>query len=114
MRLRLSSLRQQGKQDLLPAESHADEPALSGLRESLGRVRDVEHGKALVASPLQNVYAGDFYAPQDNGRQETEAFKDIKYEEDKDLGISYSRWAPAFYQRLGTARLSISLIQMEK
>lgn len=28
-----------------------------------------------------------------------EAFKDIKYEEDKDLGISYSRWAPAFYQK---------------
>lgn len=53
----------------------------------------------MVASPLQNVYAGDFYAPQDNGRQETEAFKDIKYEEDKDLGISYSRWAPAFYQK---------------
>ena len=55
--------------------------------------------KRWFASPQQNVYAGDFYAPQDNGRQETEAFKDIKYEEDKDLGISYSRWAPAFYQK---------------
>ena len=49
--------------------------------------------KRWMASPLQNVYAGDIYAPN-NGKQETEAFKDINYTTD-----SYSRWAPAFYQK---------------
>lgn len=48
--------------------------------------------KRWMASPLQNVYAGDIYAPN-NGKQETEAFKDINYTD------SYSRWTPAFYQK---------------
>ncbi|WP_455624209.1 T9SS type A sorting domain-containing protein [Parabacteroides sp.] len=56
-------------------------------------------GKRWMASPLQNVYAGDFYAPKGNGRQETPAFTDITYEENKDADIYYSRWAPAFYQK---------------
>lgn len=51
--------------------------------------------KRWFASPLQNVYAGDFYAPKDNGRQETEAFKDINY----NAANTNSRWAPAFYQK---------------
>lgn len=49
--------------------------------------------KRWMASPLQDVYAGDIYAPK-NGKQETEAFKDINYTTD-----SYNRWAPAFYQK---------------
>lgn len=49
--------------------------------------------KRWMASPLQDVYAGDIYAPK-NGKEDTEAFKDINYTTD-----SYSRWAPAFYQK---------------
>lgn len=52
--------------------------------------------KRWFASPLQDVYAGDFYAPKTNGRQETEAFKDIKYNATNGTN---SRWAPAFYQK---------------
>ena len=51
------------------------------------------NAKRWMASPLQDVYAGDIYAPN-NGKQETEAFKDINYTTD-----SYSRWTPAFYQK---------------
>lgn len=47
-----------------------------------------------LASPLQNVFAGDFYAPSDNGRQETEYFQDIEFST-----TSYNRFAPAIYQR---------------
>ena len=54
-----------------------------------------------MSAPLQNVYAGDMYAPSSNGRQETEVFnKDITYngvnEDGDDLN---SRWKPAFYQK---------------
>lgn len=54
-----------------------------------------------MSAPLQNVYAGDMYAPSSNGRQETEVFnKDITYngvnEDGDDLN---SRWSPAFYQK---------------
>ena len=58
--------------------------------------------KRWMASPLQNVYAGDIYAPTGDtykGRQETPAFTPIRYEENKETGVSYSRWAPAFYQK---------------
>lgn len=51
------------------------------------------NAKRWMASPLQDVYAGDIYAPN-NGKQETEAFEDINYTTD-----SYSRWTPAFYQK---------------
>lgn len=51
--------------------------------------------KRWFASPLQDVYAGDFYAPTTTGRQETEAFTEIKY----DANNTNSRWAPAFYQK---------------
>lgn len=49
--------------------------------------------KRWMASPLQNVYAGDIYAPKANGKQDTKAFENINYTTD------YSRWAPAFYQK---------------
>ena len=49
--------------------------------------------KRWMASPLQDVYAGDIYAPK-NGKQDTEAFKEIEYTTD-----FHSRWTPAFYQK---------------
>lgn len=51
----------------------------------------------LLTSPLKNVYSGDMYVPKSNGRQETEAFKDIKF----DGGASgiYSRVGYPIYQR---------------
>lgn len=52
------------------------------------------NAKRWMASPLQDVYAGDIYAPKANGKEDTEAFKDINYTTD-----SYSRWTPAFYQK---------------
>ena len=33
----------------------------------------------ILSSPLKATYAGDFYAPKSNGRQETEAFKPISF-----------------------------------
>ncbi|UVR01871.1 hypothetical protein NXU98_06780 [Parabacteroides distasonis] len=52
------------------------------------------NAKRWMASPLQDVYAGDIYAPKADGKEDTEAFKDINYTTD-----SYSRWTPAFYQK---------------
>lgn len=51
----------------------------------------------LLTSPLKNVYSGDMYVPKSNGRQETEAFIDIKF----DGGASgiYSRVGYPIYQR---------------
>ncbi|WP_075555632.1 hypothetical protein [Parabacteroides timonensis] len=53
------------------------------------------NGKRWFASPLRDVYAGDFYAPKTTGRQETAAFTGITY----DAQNTNSRWAPAFYQK---------------
>lgn len=47
-----------------------------------------------VSTPLQGVVAGDWYAPTATGRQETEYFKDIKFNT-----TDYSRLNPAVYQR---------------
>lgn len=47
-----------------------------------------------VSTPLQGVVAGDWYAPTATGRQETEYFKDIKFNDN-----DYSRLNPAVYQR---------------
>ena len=47
-----------------------------------------------LASPLQEVYAGDFYLPSESGRQETELFNDIEFDTDKN-----NRFKPAVYQR---------------
>lgn len=47
-----------------------------------------------VSTPLQGVVAGDWYAPTATGRQETEYFKDITFNDD-----DYNRLNPAIYQR---------------
>lgn len=47
-----------------------------------------------MASPLQYIYAGDMYVPASNGRQETPAFTDIKF----DTNV-YSRSKYPVYQR---------------
>lgn len=47
-----------------------------------------------VSTPLQDVVAGDWYAPTATGRQETEYFKDITFNT-----TDYSRLNPAVYQR---------------
>ncbi len=51
----------------------------------------------MLTSPLKEVYAGDMYVPAGagatQGRQETEAFRDIRF------GIGYSRTAYPLYQR---------------
>lgn len=52
-----------------------------------------------MSSPLKSVYAGNMYAPSSNGRQETEAFKDITYSGKNENGTTNSRWNPAFYQK---------------
>lgn len=46
-----------------------------------------------VSTPLQDVYAGDWYTQQTSGRQTTEYFKPIKF------GDGYDRLNPAVYQR---------------
>ena len=54
-----------------------------------------------MASPLQYIYAGDMYVPAKDGRQETKAFTDIKFD-DKVDGTStaaYSRSKYPVYQR---------------
>lgn len=61
---------------------------------------EMEEGKPYwMSAPLQNVYAGDMYAPSSNGRQETEAFTDITYSGKNENGTTNSRWSPAFYQK---------------
>lgn len=47
-----------------------------------------------MASPLQYIYAGDMYVPASNGRQETKAFTDIKFDDNV-----YSRSKYPVYQR---------------
>ena len=49
-----------------------------------------------MASPLQYIYAGDMYVPASNGRQETKAFTDIKFD---DTTAAYSRSRYPVYQR---------------
>lgn len=53
-----------------------------------------------MASPLQYIYAGDMYVPANNGRQETKAFTDIKFDDKATGGIAvYSRSKYPVYQR---------------
>ncbi|HBF04913.1 MAG TPA: hypothetical protein DDW28_01990, partial [Prevotella sp.] len=47
-----------------------------------------------MATPLQYIYAGDMYVPASDGRQSTEAFKDINFADTK-----YSRSKYPVYQR---------------
>lgn len=50
----------------------------------------------LLSSPLPDVVAGDFYAPKDNGRQETPYFDNITF---GTQNSNYDRFGPAIYQR---------------
>lgn len=50
----------------------------------------------LMSSPLMSVYSGDMYVPKSNGRQETEAFKPIMFNNELS---SYSRTKYPIYQR---------------
>lgn len=52
-----------------------------------------------MASPLQYIYAGDMYVPASNGRQETKAFTDIKYNDNVAGSSTYSRSNYPVYQR---------------
>lgn len=54
-----------------------------------------------MASPLQYIYAGDMYVPASNGRQETKAFTDIKFNDKAADGTTavYSRSKYPVYQR---------------
>lgn len=53
-----------------------------------------------MASPLQYIYAGDMYVPASNGRQETKAFTDIKFDNKAADGTAvYSRSKYPVYQR---------------
>ena len=68
---------------------------------------EMEEGKPYwMSAPLQNVYAGDMYAPSDNGRQETAVFGDgITFAGKNEVAAgtamteTNSRWSPAFYQK---------------
>ena len=55
-----------------------------------------KNAKYWLASPLQDVFAGDMYAPKGTARQTTAAFTDIHY---TDATPGYDRWNPAFYQK---------------
>lgn len=54
-----------------------------------------------MASPLQYIYAGDMYVPAKDGKQETPAFTDIKFDDKAADGITaaYSRSKYPVYQR---------------
>ena len=52
-----------------------------------------------MASPLQYIYAGDMYVPAKDGRQETKAFTDIKFDDKADGTAVYSRSKYPVYQR---------------
>ena len=53
-----------------------------------------------MASPLQYIYAGDMYVPAKDGRQETPAFTDIKFDDKATDGTAvYSRSKYPVYQR---------------
>ena len=54
-----------------------------------------------MASPLQYIYTGDMYVPAKDGRQETPAFTDIKFDDKAADGttVAYSRSKYPVYQR---------------
>lgn len=65
----------------------------------------------LLTSPLKNVYSGDMYVPKSNGRQETEAFIDINFD-DGASGI-YSRVGYPIYQRSWNKMGSMVVVSKE-
>lgn len=67
---------------------------------------ELEHDKwYTLASPLQEVIAGDWYAPSNNARQESELFKGIYFGKEEENGVLVQksnlnhRFKPAVYQR---------------
>ena len=54
-----------------------------------------------MASPLQYIYAGDMYVPAKDGRQETKAFTDIKYNDNVAGSSTYSRSSIRFIREPG-------------
>lgn len=75
---------------------------------------EMEEGKPYwMSAPLQNVYAGDMYAPSDNGRQESAVFGDgitfagkNEVEAGTATTATNSRWSPAFYQKAWDKEIS--------
>ena len=57
-----------------------------------------------MASPLQDVYAGDMYAPKVGGKQYTPAFEKIEYNETS----QNDRWDMPFYQKAWNKAVSYS------
>ncbi|MDY4756521.1 MAG: hypothetical protein SO287_02845 [Parabacteroides sp.] len=57
-----------------------------------------------MTSPLHATYAGDFYAPKENGNQDTPAFADITYNTETN-----SRWGLPFYQKAWNKGVAYSL-----
>lgn len=57
-----------------------------------------------MASPLHATYAGDFYAPKEEGSKDTPAFEDINYSTDVN-----SRWGLPFYQKAWSKAVAYSL-----
>ncbi|MDE7412611.1 MAG: T9SS type A sorting domain-containing protein [Muribaculaceae bacterium] len=56
---------------------------------------EIDHSRwYILSTPLQDIYAGDFYLPTQKARQETEIFTEINF--DPTLN---DRFAPAVYQR---------------
>ncbi|MDE6548044.1 MAG: hypothetical protein K2L22_03505 [Muribaculaceae bacterium] len=58
---------------------------------------ELDHSRwQTVSTPLQEVYAGDFYLPSDGARQSTELYQDINF--DNELKTNH-RFKPAVFQR---------------
>lgn len=52
-----------------------------------------------LGSPLQNTFAGEWYAPTDGGQQNSPYFYDITYQQGADSQQLNDRFRPAIYQR---------------
>ena len=58
---------------------------------------ELDHSRwQTVSTPLQEVYAGDFYLPSDGARQATELYQDINFDNDRKIN---DRFKPAVFQR---------------
>ena len=68
----------------------------------------MDTGSPSSHSPLQEVYAGDFYLPTASGRQETELFNDITFNT-----TDNNRFKPAVYQR-GWNKGSANLYELDQ
>ena len=66
------------------------------------------NAKYWMASPLQNVFAGDMYTVKNTGCQNTYAFDDIKYNT-----ANNDRQAPAFYQKAWDKAITVYVPKSE-